>query len=334
VKILAGDIGGTKTLLQLADVDSDTTCCTVHAERRFDSAAYSGLAPMAEAFLTEHGETAVDAACFGVAGPVVDDGEKQRAGLTNLPWRLDSEHLSRKLGIPRVRLINDFQAVGYGVEGLQPSQLEPVQKRDPVPGGPRLVLGAGTGLGVAQLFPCRGRYEVHPTEAGHIGFAPDDDRQNALLEFLRREHGRVSCERLLSGAGIEAIYRFLVGQTGTNRRQFETAMAAPDPAAAISSGALDRTDPVAVQSLELFAGIYGSVAGDLALVTLATGGVYIAGGIAPKILPYMTSDHFLKAFNDKGRMASLTLGMPVHVITEPKVGLIGAALAAGRLGRD
>lgn len=331
MRILAGDIGGTKTLLRLADVDPKTTRCTVGAERRFESGVYSSLAPIVDEFLTETGERGVTAACFGVAGPVVDEGTHQRSGLTNLPWRLDSEELSRALGIPRVRLVNDFQAVGYGIEGLDPAQMEPVQPQPCIPGGPRLVLGAGTGLGVAQLFQCGPHYEVHPTEAGHAAFAPCGDEQVALLQHLRAEYGRVSRERLLSGAGIEAIYRFLSQTEGVEPARIDAVFSARDPAAAISAGALDRSDQVAVRALRLFASIYGSVAGDLALTTLATGGVYLAGGIAPKILPFISSDDFLKAFNDKGRMAPLTLAMSVQVVTEHKVGLLGAALAAGRL---
>jgi glucokinase len=331
VRILAGDIGGTKTLLQLADVEPATACCTVRAERRFDSSAYPSLAPMAREFLAGEAAENVVSACFGVAGPVVDEGIRQHAGLTNLPWRLDSQELSSELAIPRVRLINDFQAIGYGIDGLQPSQLETVQERPRLAKGPRLVLGAGTGLGVAQMFRCAGHHEVYPTEAGHIAFAPCNDEQTELLGYLRREYGRVSCERLLSGAGIEAIYRFVTESGPADPSRRERVLSAPDPAAAISVGALDGTDPEAVKSLELFASIYGGVAGDLALVTLATGGVYLAGGIAPKILPFINSERFREAFNDKGRMAPLTLAMSVQVITEPKVGLLGAALAAARL---
>lgn len=330
MRILAGDVGGTKTLLQLADVEPEALCCTVVAERRFDSGAYPDLAPMAQEFLAAQGEAGVGAACFGVAGPVVDEGPRQHAGLTNLPWRLDSEALSHALGIPQVRLINDFQAIGYGIDGLQPSQLETVQERHRLPAGPRLVLGAGTGLGVAQMFRCGAHHDVYPTEAGHMAFAPCDEQQIDLLRYLRSRHERVSGERLLSGFGIEAIYRFLTA-AGTDPERRERVLGAPDPAAAVSAGALDGTDPEAVGALELFASIYGSVAGDLALMTLATGGVYLAGGIAPKILPFIASDHFRKAFNNKGRMAPLTLGMSVQVIMEPKVGLVGAALAAGRL---
>lgn len=328
MRILAGDIGGTKTLLQLADVEGETV--RIRAERSFASGDYSSLAPMAREFLDEEAAESVVSACFGVAGPVVDEGRRQHAGLTNLPWRLDSEELSALLGIGRVRLINDFQAIGYGIDGLLPSQLETVQERPRLEAGPRLVLGAGTGLGVAQMFPCGLHYRVYPTEAGHIGFAPCDDEQMELLGYMQREYGRVSCERLLSGAGIEAIYRF-ISERGTDPSRRERVLSAPDPAAAVSAGALDGTDPDAVKTLELFASIYGSIAGDLALVTLATGGVYLAGGIAPKILPFINSDRFRGAFNDKGRMAPLTMAMPVQVIIEPKMGLLGAALAAARL---
>lgn len=333
MRILAGDVGGTKTLLQVAEVTPETADCSVRAEQRFASADYPDLAPMVQEFIAGTGEREIAAACFGVAGPVVAEGARQQAGLTNLPWRLDSDALSQALGIPRVRLVNDFQAIGYGIDGLQPSQLETIQERPRLPAGPRLVLGAGTGLGVAQLFRCGDQHEVHPTEAGHIAFAPADEEQIELLTSLRGEYGRLSCERLLSGAGIGAIYRFIAEREGSPAQRRERILSAAHPAAAVSAGALNGTDPDAVKTMELFAAIYGSVAGDLALMTLATGGVYLAGGIAAKNLPFVNSDRFRRAFNDKGRMAPLTLGMSVQVIVEPKVGLLGAALAAGRLGK-
>lgn len=324
--VLAGDIGGTKTLLQIAEFDG--TAMKVLAEQRFDSRAYPGLAPMAYEFLASQGGLRIERACFGVAGPVSGDVSRQQASLTNLPWRLDSTELAETLGLARVRLINDFQALGYGIEGLAKDSLEPLQDVPGEAGGPRLVIGAGTGLGVAFLHRVHDHYEVFPTEAGHMDFAPTDEDQDDLLAWLRRQHERVSYERVVSGMGIEDTFRFFLEREG---RSDHPLLNAPDIPAALSAAAIDGHDSLAVRTLALFVEAYGSVTGNLALAALARGGVYVGGGIAPKILPLLRDGRFIAAFNRKGRMTPLTRAMPVYVITDPKAGLVGAALAACRL---
>ncbi len=329
VQVLAGDIGGTKTLLQVAEFAHDgAPTGRVLKEARYLSGDYPDLLPMVREFLAGE-ELRPRAACFGVAGPVLGDRLHQHATLTNLPWMLDSVQLTRELGLLAVRLINDFQAVGYAVEALGPEDLTTLQTGEPTPGGPRVVLGAGTGLGVALLFPYGLHYEVYPTEGGHGDFAPTDDDQTALLEFLRGEFGRVSHERVISGPGLEAIYRFMLDRAG--RAAADDPLLAGDDAPAAIAREAAQPDALAARALTLFVRAYGTLAGNLGLTCLAGGGVYLAGGIAPKLLDRLQEGDFLAAFNEKGRMSHLTRRMPVHVITTPRAGLIGAALAASRL---
>ncbi len=331
VRVIAGDIGGTKTLMQLVAFDPRVSYPRgeVLAETRYTSREHPDLRSIVRAFRAEIGEQAVYAACLGVAGPVQDLGDHQHARLTNLPWEPDSRQLAEVLGIGRVRLINDFQAVGYGIDALAPADLAQLQERPAQPGAPRLVLGAGTGLGVALLFQNGPHYDCWPTEGGHTHFAPLDEEQDALLRYLRAEHGRVSCERLVSGPGLVNIYRFLLSldpMLATSDRL----LGLPDPAAAITAEAA-AGDPTARHALTLFVAIYGAVAGDLALTCLPAGGVYIAGGIAPKILSHMASGGFMAAFTDKGRMRPLLEHLPVQVVLNDRVGLLGTALAASRM---
>ncbi|HEX9626721.1 MAG TPA: glucokinase [Acidiferrobacterales bacterium] len=326
--VLTGDIGGTKTLLQLADVEGGA--CRVLAERRFDSAAYKDLASMAQEFVAaERPAARVTGACFGVAGPVTTAGGRQTAKLTNLPWRLDSASLARALDVPHVRLINDFQAVGYGLEALRPGDLSVLQPGRAEARAPRALIGAGTGLGVGVLVWSGDHYEVLPSEGGHVDFAPTDDRQIALLNFLRDRYKRVSVERVVSGPGLVNIYRFLAQQHGHATDDLSESQA--DPAAAISTAGAQGSDALAVEAMEIFVEAYGAFAGNLALSLLPRGGVYIAGGIAPKIVEMLRTGDFLNAFRDKGRMGALLEDIPVQVVMNPKVGLLGAALAAGRL---
>ncbi|HEY8553757.1 MAG TPA: glucokinase [Burkholderiales bacterium] len=325
MRILAGDIGGTKVLLQLAEA-ADGRIEPI-AEQRFESAAYDGLLPIAEAFLRSVGGPPPAAACFGIAGPINTSTDGQTARVTNLPWEIESRGLAQALEIPRVRLINDFQAVAYAIEILPPDALVTLQAGDPEPAGTRAALGAGTGLGQALLVPIGERYEAIATEGGHVDFAPADDLQIELLQYLRRRYPRVSYERVLSGPGLVNIYGFITGRRGVPGEL----LTAEDPAAAISAAALDRRDPDAVAALDLFLSIYGAQAGNVALSYFALGGVYVAGGIAPKILPAFGDSAFMRAFLDKGRMRALLERIPVHVITDARAGLKGAALAASRL---
>lgn len=332
MRVLAGDIGGTKTRLLLAECTA--SACVPIVERTYTSAAFTGLASIVRVFLQGVGATdaAAERACFAVAGPVRETETGQSARITNLPWELHSAHLATELEIPRVRLINDFQGVGYGIDALGPDDFEVLQAGQVTTHAPRAIIGAGTGLGQAILIWQNDHYEVYPTEGGHADFAPTDARQMGLLRELMREFGRVSYERVLSGPGLVRIYAFLRdSRKAEESPALREAMHLGDPAAAISAYALTRNDPLASLALDLFVRIYGAQAGNLALTCLAQGGVYIAGGIAPQIIERLRDSTFLTAFNDKGRMAPLTTEMPVRVILNPRVGLFGAALAAARL---
>lgn len=324
--VLGGDIGGTKTLLQLAEfAPGAARPARILHEARYDSAAWDDLAPMVRAFLAD-APTPPRAACFGVAGPVAGNAATQTAHLTNLPWQLDSRRLAAALDLPAVRLINDFEAVGHGVETLAAEDLATLVAAPARAGAPRVVLGAGTGLGVALLLPCAGGYTVLPTEGGHADLAPADAQQAALLAFLQAELGHVSWERVLSGPGLANLYRFLLRQQGEETTA-DPLLVQPDPAAAIAAA----DTALAEAAVEMFMAFYGACAGNLALTCLAYGGVYLAGGIAPKLLPRLQRGTFARTYTDKGRMSALVRAMPVHVITHPQVGLRGALLAASRL---
>ncbi len=329
MRVLAGDIGGTKTLLEIAEVSPGAH--RMIAQARFASNAYDGLMPMVHEFLATAGAGAAGAirsACFGIAGPLSDDGECAR--LTNLPWEVDAAVLRHGLGISRVRLLNDFQAVGYGIEALVPADMTVLQEGREMPRAPRVVVGAGTGLGVGILVWQQDHYEALATEGGHADFAPADALQAGLLLSLMERFGRVSWERLLSGPGLVNIYAFLDARADHQAGR-RTVLEAEDPAAAITRAALEEREVRALQALEMFSAIYGAQCGNLALTCLARGGVYLAGGIAPRIIAALKEPAFLRAFNNKGRMSTLTASMPVRVVMNPGAGIIGAAIAAGRL---
>lgn len=318
VRVLAADVGGTHTRVLLAD--SDGTHVTPLREQHYTSADWSALLPILQDFLAA--ETSLpQTACLAIAGPITGDGNAQRAQVTNLPWSLDSRALAAALHIPQLTLINDFAAVGHGIAALHASDLITLQDGEPQAQAPRAVLGVGTGLGQALLVHCGDRYEVLPTEGGHVDFAPQNALQLELLHALQREHSHVSCERLLSGAGLAFIYRYLRHRSGDARNA---------DAAAVSAAALAGTDPVAVQALDEFIALYGAQAGNLALGCLPFGGLYIAGGIAPKILAKLQNGTFMAAFNAKGRMEPVTRRVPVHAVVHPNPGLLGAALFAAR----
>lgn len=332
MKVLAGDLGGTKTLLMIGTCQG--TRVTSVYEQRYDSADFDNLLPMVQAFLRAAGDHArsVERACIAVAGPVTETPDGQSASITNLPWRFDSGSLAAQLGIARVRLINDFQGVGYGIEALGEEDIVTLQMGAPRACGPRVVLGAGTGLGAGVLVWAHDFYEVLPSEGGHADFAPTDVEQTELLRALLAEFDHVSCERLICGRGLVRIYEFLRARNAAPESDaLHAAMAQGDAAAAISAAALAKTDRLAQAALDLFVRLYGAQAGNLALTVLATGGVYIAGGIAAKILDKLRDGAFMKAFLAKGRMAALLADMPVRVVINARVGLLGAALAASRL---
>lgn len=331
MRVLAGDIGGTKTLLRLVEV-ADSGHRVVR-EQRYDSHQYGHFLDLARDFLHGAPDSRLpDRACLGVAGPVTETGDGQRVETTNLPWRMDSSELSRELAIASVLLINDFKAIGYSIEALTPDDLAQLQRGRPQPHGPRMVLGAGTGLGVAQLLWCNGRYEVFASQGGHADFAPGNDEQVGLLRYLTTHIGHVTWEHILSGSGLVHIYEYLSQSDGTGGvNLLDQPHRGLDPAAVISRAGLEGRDARARHALEIFADVYAAQAGNLALINLAFGGVFIAGGIAPKIIDMLDTDRFRRIFADKAKMTELLQHMPVAVIMNEQAGLLGAVQAALRL---
>jgi glucokinase len=322
---IAGDIGGTKTLLALYATDAEREPLL---ERRYASRAYHDFASLLEAFLAEAAQQDIDyrplaSACLGVAGPVIDN----RARLTYLPWLMDGAALASRFGIGRAILTNDFAAAATGVATLRAKDLATLQTGETQADGARVALGAGTGLGVAILAPFDGRYRVLAGEGGHVGFAPRNDTDVELWRTLREELGRVTAESVVSGPGLVRVYRHLA-RSDEPSPEVQAIAAAEDPAAAIARAALDNSDARARASVELFLSCYGAFAGDLALTAMASGGVFLCGGIAPKLLPLLRNSGFLDAFRDKGGHSRLAATIPVHVVLDEKLGLHGAALIA------
>jgi glucokinase len=311
---LGVDLGGTKTLLALAEARDGRP--VVQVERRYENAGVATFADVLRRFLAETGPRAgaIEGACVGVAGPV--DGRRVR--VTNLPWLLDADELSRELGGAPVQLLNDFAAAAHGIDVLDAAALATLQAGEPVEHGAQLVLGAGTGLGVAFRIWTGARYQVVAGEGGHFGFAPADAVQTALADALRARLGRVILEHVVSGPGLARIHAFL-GERGAEAEPAEIARAA-----------LEDGDPDASAAIDLFLSCYGAVAGDFALTCLARGGVFVAGGIAPKLLARMRAGGFLAAFRDKGPYDALAARFPVHVVTDERLGLLGALAAAAR----
>ena len=332
MKILAGDIGGTKTLLQVAEVRG-TEVEVLHRER-FPSQDYADFESLLRDYLDRIPAAAakdIASACFGVAGPIhgPEQGPRQ-AHVTNLPWQLDERRLQSLLGLSRVHLINDFYATASGIAALREKDLAVLHPGNAQSEAPRLVVGAGTGLGVAQLFWCDGRYRAYASEGGHTHFAPTDALQAELLAYMQGQFQRVSYERLVSGPGLAHIYAFLALRSQQNAAELQAIMEHPDPAAAIAQQAQEGDD-LAKQALSLFLAIYGSVVGDLALVSLAYGGIYIAGGIAAKLVERMRESMFMAHYENKGRMSALVKQMPIFIIINQDVGLLGATLVPAQI---
>lgn len=328
MKVLAGDIGGTHTRLAIVESGGPGARPRVIRESTLASQDAPGLAPLVREFLAA-GREQVRRACFGVAGPV----RTQRVRATNLPWTIDGPRLARAIGVAGTTLINDFAAIGHGIGALGARDLKTLQRGQAIPRGPIAVIGAGTGLGEGFLTWRGERYEVHSSEGGHATFAARTPVEWDLARHLsRRFGGHVSWERVLSGPGLVSIYRYLAGRRpGLVRRAVTAEMRRGDPAAVVSRHALAGTDRLSERALDLFVSCLGAQAANLALTVLATGGVYVAGGIAPLIVSKLAEPRFLEAFRDKGRLAPVLARMPVHVIMNPKVGLLGAAAVAARI---
>ncbi|MEO1144789.1 MAG: glucokinase [Cyanobacteria bacterium J06638_22] len=351
---LAGDIGGTKTILSLFDVPTTGNYHPFTApgampkpiplmKQTFPSREYTDLCPLVHQFLAiaqEKQGTAIspDAACFGIAGPVVDNTSE----LTNLGWFLRADTLSDDLAIPHVSLLNDFAATGYGVLGLTLEDIHTLQVGEPMPNAPIAIIGAGTGLGQGFLIPHADGYHSYPSEGGHSDFAPRSELEFQLQHYLieRYNINRVSAERVVSGMGIAAIYQFLRSRSpereseamGELYRQWEQQIGQDskkiDLSAAVSKAAIAEDDTLCEEAMNLFVDAYGAEAGNLALKLLPYGGLYIAGGIAAKNLPLMKTGRFMRAFAQKGRVSPLLKQIPVHVVLNPDVALLGAALYA------
>lgn len=330
--VLGADVGGTNTKIALAHFRD---AGPVLVERRvYPSRNYAALELIIEDFLGTPGVApqagSIAGACFAVAGPV----ENGRGHLTNLPWQPDEAQIARRFGFPRARLINDFAAAGLGIAHLSPDDVLALQAGTGAERGERVVVGAGTGLGVAMLDWDETAYEIHPSEAGHTDFAPVDALQDELLVHLRRQFPRVSYERVLSGSGLGRILAFFIDRgTGEPSPALRDALERGEAARGITELALAGQDELAVRTLDLFVSAYGAFAGNMALVTLARGGVYVAGGIAPKIADKLKEGGFMRAFTAKGRFRTLLESLPVRVVMNDQVGLYGALAEAARIAR-
>ncbi|MBV9341559.1 MAG: glucokinase [Acidobacteria bacterium] len=324
--ILAGDIGGTHARLALFNVDKGKFQLVRSAV--FPSQHYAGLERIIAEFVGNAGIRPAQA-CFGIAGPVTNG----RVVASNLPWIVESALLAEELKISQAGLINDLEATGWGIGALSASDLVPLNDRargsDPTAQGNQAVIAAGTGLGEGGLYWDGKRHYVFASEGGHCDFAPVDDIQIELFQYLRTRYGRVSYERIVSGPGLVNVFEFL---RDTGRAEVPDSLAEEiaksDPAAAVSTAALVGKTPIAEQALDIFVMVFGAEAGNLALKLKATGGVFLAGGIAPKILPKLHSSLFLEAFLAKGRLRPLMEIMPVQVITNDQLALLGAARCA------
>jgi glucokinase len=317
--ILAGDVGGTKVHLALYDFTDGKLIHT--RDKQYPARNYSGLEEIVKEFL---GPDEATAACFGVPGPV----RAGRLRLTNLPWTLDSRELSTGLRIQHVFLINDLEANGYGVAELSQDQIYTLSEGDAGQIGNRALIAAGTGLGEG-ILAWNGRMHVpYPSEGGHTDFGPRTEDEIELLRFLKRKYnGRVSYERVVSGMGLTNIYEFLRDDRGVEEPKWlaDEIAAVHDPNSVITQMALSAKSELCSKALDLMVSIYGAEAGNLALKVLSVGGLYVGGGIAPRILEKLKDGTFMKAFVDKGRLSQLLINMPVRIILESRAALLGAA---------
>jgi glucokinase len=320
--ILAGDIGGTKSLLCICD---DSLRPTI--EKRYPSEG-ADFGDIVRRFLAETGATP-DRACFGIAGPVTNDVCRT----TNLPWVIEARELEKSCNIGKVRLVNDFHANAASIEILTEKDTLTLKAGTRDPKGPVAILGAGTGLGEAFLFHDGKQYHVIASEGGHGDFAPRNEEEISVLRYLiKKFKGHVSYERILSGKGFVNIYEALVeANYAPESEAVKAELLKEDPPAVVSRHGVTGDDKLCQKAVEIFCGVYGAEAGNLALKVMATGGVYIVGGIAPKIMPRLQDGTFVKAFLDKGRLSRLVETVPVHVITNPLAPILGAASIASRL---
>ena len=318
--LLAGDVGGTKTALALVQ---DGALVERHT---YPSADFASLDAMVEHFLGPRTRQ-ISRACFGIAGPVEND----TCRTTNLRWVVEARELERSLGLPRVRLVNDFYALATGIESLPASDFAVLNDAPSDPKGPWAVIGAGTGLGEAIVLRSGDTYEVIASEGGHSDFAPRNELEIDLLRFLLKRHKRVSYERVLSGRGVAMLYEFVRERSPELESaavREEMARSKGDTAPIVSEHGIIGDDPLCIQAMSIFATIYGAEAGNLALKTVSRGGVYVAGGIAPKIVSKLLDGTFRAAFTAKGRLSPMLEAMSVKVVLNADAGLLGAAALA------
>ena len=320
--ILAGDIGGTHTRLaffEFADGHFRLGPASV-----FPSRDYAGLDEIVTKFVQSVG-VHPEAACFGIAGPV----RNGRVSTSNLPWVIDSQVMAKELQVAKAILINDLEASAWGIAALNPGDAYPLNQVTGEVFGNQAVIAAGTGLGEAGIWSDGVQSRIIASEGGHADFAPRNDLEVALFRYLCTKFGHVSYERVLSGPGLVNVFRFLRDTNrGTAPEWLTEEMEQSDPAAAITRAADDEICGMSAQALQIFISVYGAEAGNLALRMMATGGVFLAGGIAPKILPHLSQPAFVNAFLDKGRLRPVLEKIPVKVITNDRLALLGAARCA------
>jgi glucokinase len=321
--VLAGDIGGTKTNLAIFSVRGEKL--HVESSRSFQSKQYSGLTPVLQEFL-EGSRDAVGAACFGIAGPVVDGKVKT----PNLPWLVDSAKIAQVLKLDGVTLLNDLEAAAYGIFSLENDEFYSLNEGAMYDAGNKALIAAGTGLGQAILYDDGRRFRPLASEGGHGDFAPRSELEIELLRYLKGRFEHVSYERVVSGPGLFNIYRFLTESRGMEEPNWLAQRIADgdDPSAEVTRAALANEADICVKTLDLFVSVYGAEAGNLALRAKAVRGLYIGGGIAPKILDKLKDGTFMRAFLDKGRYTDFNAGIPVHVVLNPEAPLRGAAYYA------
>ena len=324
--ILAGDIGGTNA--RLAYFQPQNGHLRLVSERTFPSREHSELGEIVSQFMDDSG-TRPEAACFGIAGPV----RNGRVETSNLPWVIEQSRLAKQIHLPATLLINDLEASAWGIGALTPGDLVPLNRVSGPAVGNQAVIAPGTGLGEAGLFWDGSRHYVFASEGGHTDFGPQGDLQIELVRFLQSRFGHVSYERILSGPGLVNVYEFLRDSgCGKESPEFAAALENGDPAAVISGAALDGSDKLAEKAVDVWIAVYGAEAANLALKVMATGGLFLAGGISPKVLAKLKGPVFMRSFLEKGRLRPLLESIPVQVVTNEKAGLLGAARCASVRG--
>ena len=319
--ILAGDIGGTKTVLAIYAGRTQVPASPVH-ETRFKNIDYRSFETIVKDFLGQTGAKP-QSACFGVAGPVKD----RRCRVTNLPWEISADEIEQICGIPEVSLINDLKAIAVSVPHLDKDDLFTLNPGDPEPMGNKAVIAPGTGLGIAFMVWTGARYRAFAGEGGHTAFSPRDTQEIKLLEFLIRRYGHVSFERVCSGSNLPIIYEYFLEKKIFPEPAWlkEELAAAADKTPVIVETALENKADICEATLDMFVRVLGTVIGNMAVTLLPTGGIYLGGGIPPRILKRLARPDFLSRIVDKGRFFSLCANMPVHVILDPQAALHGAA---------